>query len=249
MPIELARATPPLALSRPLGAFPFAGLSLARACSLARTHAPSLAAGAGRQLTWRSPPGLPSLPRALALARSWYWASAEHDPPVERHAAAWRAFPELATLDRLHFFPGLLVASSIYSYGGAEAALWGFVVPVVGCWNGIFSIGSLCHGRSAGGTRPFETGGCDQSTNVWWVAWLTLGDGWHNNHHAFRWSARHGLRWYEVDVTYALLRGLEACGVVWDLKVPSEEQIARAEQRSASGARLASRAADSQSES
>lgn len=108
--------------------------------------------------------------------------------------------------------------------------MWGYVVPVVGCWNAIFAIGSLCHGELGGGLRPFaKTGPCDQSTNVPWVALLTFGDGWHNNHHQFRWSAAHGLRWYELDVTYGVLRALERVGLVWDLAVPTAAQIAKAE--------------------
>ena len=108
----------------------------------------------------------------------WYWASAEHDPPLDKFARTWRSFPELAALDKLHFAPGLLLAASLYACGGGGALLWGFVVPVTCCWNSIFAIGSLCHGDLGGGTRRFETGGADTSTNVWWVAMLTLGDGW-----------------------------------------------------------------------
>jgi stearoyl-CoA desaturase (delta-9 desaturase) len=161
----------------------------------------------------------------------WYWATSQNDAPLDRASRTWRRYPELVALDRLHMLPGVLAFSSLYAVGGGEAALWAYVVPVVGCWNGIFSIGSLCHGERGGGTRPFETGGADRSTNVWWVALLTLGDGWHNNHHAFRWSARQGLRWHELDATYALLRGLERLGVVWDLAVPTAQQIERAAAR------------------
>lgn len=165
----------------------------------------------------------------------WYWASAEHDPPLDKFTRTWRSFPELAALDKLHFAPGLLLAASLYACGGGGALLWGFVVPVTCCWNSIFAIGSLCHGDLGGGTRRFETGGADTSTNVWWVAMLTLGDGWHNNHHAFRWSARQGLAAHELDATYAALRALETLGLVWDLKVPSAEQVAAAERVRAPG--------------
>lgn len=172
----------------------------------------------------------------------WYWASSENDPlgtyangtrneAVNRYARKWRSYPELVLLDRLHFVPGVLLVSSLASVGGGEAVLWGFVVPTVCCWNSIFSIGSLCHGSLGGGTRPFETSGSDRSTNVWWVALLTFGDGYHNNHHMFQWSARHGLRSYEPDLTYCVLKLLERLGVVWDLKEPTEEQITIAEER------------------
>jgi stearoyl-CoA desaturase (delta-9 desaturase) len=112
----------------------------------------------------------------------WYWASSQYDAPLDRYSRTWRTFPELALLDKLHFLPGLALLSSLYAAGGAEAALWGFVVPVVGCWNAIFAIGSICHGELGGGSRPFQrTGAADRSTNVPWVALLTFGDGWHNN--------------------------------------------------------------------
>ena len=160
----------------------------------------------------------------------WYWASSQYDAPLEAYSRTWRKYPELAVLDKLHMLPGIAMFSSLYAAGGAELALWAYVVPVVGCWNGIFAIGSICHGELGGGTRPFaRTGAADQSTNVPWVALLTLGDGWHNNHHQFRWSARHGLRWWELDVTFGILTALERLGLVWDLAVPTPAQIARAE--------------------
>lgn len=174
-------------------------------------------------------PHSPVTGSALWSHMGWYWASAEHDAPRDVYVRKWRAYPELVLLDKLHFTPGLAYLSALYTLGGGEAVLWGFVVPVVGCWHAIFSIGSLCHGTLGGGSRPFEkTGPADTSKNVWWVGLLTLGDGFHNNHHAFRWSAAAGLRWYEPDVTFAMLRVLEAFGIVWDLKVPSAEQIAKA---------------------
>lgn len=157
----------------------------------------------------------------------WYWASAENDPVLVQYSRTWRAFPELVVLDKLHMVPGALALASLWTAGGAEAALWGFVVPVVCCWNSFFGVGSLCHGARGGGSRPFDTGGADTSTNLAWLAVLTFGE-WHNNHHAFRWSARQGLHWSEPDLAYALLRGLEALGVVWDVRAPSAEQVERA---------------------
>jgi stearoyl-CoA desaturase (delta-9 desaturase) len=62
----------------------------------------------------------------------------------------------------------------------------------------------------------------DHSTNLWWVALLSLGEGWHNNHHAFPRSARHGLRWWEVDVTYLLIRLLGLVGLAKQIHVPGK---------------------------
>lgn len=66
----------------------------------------------------------------------------------------------------------------------------------------------------------------DLSTNNWVVALLAYGEGWHNNHHAFQWSAAHGLHWWEFDATYLMIRLLEAVGLAWDVQQPTEAQKA-----------------------
>jgi stearoyl-CoA desaturase (delta-9 desaturase) len=63
----------------------------------------------------------------------------------------------------------------------------------------------------------------DLSTNCWWVAAVSFGEGWHNSHHAFPQSARHGLEWWEIDLTWYLICALQAVGIVWDVHVPSEK--------------------------
>ncbi len=75
------------------------------------------------------------------------------------------------------------------------------------------------------GAREYETG--DQSRNSWWVGFLAFGEGWHNNHHAFEYSARHGLRPRQFDITWMLIRALERLGLVWSVKLPSEAAKAR----------------------
>ncbi|CAH8359658.1 unnamed protein product [Eruca vesicaria subsp. sativa] len=75
------------------------------------------------------------------------------------------------------------------------------------------------------GTRAWNTP--DLSKNNWWVSILTLGEGWHNNHHAFQFSARHGLEWWQLDVTWYLIRFLEAIGLATNVKLPTETQKKR----------------------
>jgi sn-1 stearoyl-lipid 9-desaturase len=76
------------------------------------------------------------------------------------------------------------------------------------------------------GTRRFET--TDDSTNSWWVAVLTWGEGWHNNHHAHPRAAKHGLTWYEIDVNWYGIWALKSLGLIRDLRLISQKQIAEA---------------------
>jgi len=101
---------------------------------------------------------------------------------------------------------------------GAQMLVWGFFVSTVALFHATVTINSLAHRF---GSRRFDTR--DNSRNNWLLALLTFGEGWHNNHHHFPGSARQGFRWWELDLTYCLLRVLAACGLVWDLKpVPSQ---------------------------
>ncbi len=110
--------------------------------------------------------------------------------------------------------------------GGWHGAVGGLVlaggVRVFVGSNSTWCLNSLCH---VFGARPFETR--DGSTNVWWLALPTLGESWHNNHHAYPASARHGFRWRELDVNYAMIRGLELLGLVTKVKRPPGEAVHR----------------------
>jgi stearoyl-CoA desaturase (delta-9 desaturase) len=98
---------------------------------------------------------------------------------------------------------------------GAQLVVWGSVLSTVCVYHCVWSANSVCHRF---GTRRFPTR--DDSRNNLIVSLLTLGDGWHHNHHYYPSSARHGLRWWEIDVNYVILRLLASVGLVWDLKVP-----------------------------
>ncbi|KAL6140184.1 hypothetical protein ACLB2K_058485 [Fragaria x ananassa] len=82
-----------------------------------------------------------------------------------------------------------------------------------------FALNSVCH---TWGHQAWETG--DLSTNNWLIALLALGEGWHNNHHAFQHSARHGLEWWQIDVTWYVIRFLELVGLATEVKLPTETQ-------------------------
>jgi stearoyl-CoA desaturase (Delta-9 desaturase) len=124
-------------------------------------------------------------------------------------------FPELRWLDRP--LPQLLAVSSLglafLLLGGAQGFVWGFLVSTVMLWHGSFSINSFAH---LVGKRRYAT--ADDSRNSWILAILTTGEGWHNNHHHYPGSANQGFFWWEVDVTYYVLRGLALLGLVWDVR-------------------------------
>jgi stearoyl-CoA desaturase (delta-9 desaturase) len=121
-------------------------------------------------------------------------------------------------------FPfGLGVALTGSIVGGLAALLWGGAVRMFLLHHATFSINSLCHFF---GRRSFATS--DESRNLLWLALPTLGEAWHNNHHAFPTSARHGLRWWQLDPSAWLIAGLERAGLVWDvIHIAPERQLAK----------------------
>ncbi len=108
-------------------------------------------------------------------------------------------------------------------FGGLMGLLWGGAVRIVFLHHATFSINSLCHFF---GRRGFQT--YDESRNNVWLALPTLGEAWHNNHHAFPTSARHGLRWWQLDPSGWLIWALERMGLVWDVvRIAPERQLAK----------------------
>ena len=98
--------------------------------------------------------------------------------------------------------------------------LWGGLARVFLIHHMTWSINSICHLR---GTKPFRSH--DESRNNFLFGVIGLGEGWHNNHHAFPTSARHGLRWWELDLSYSVIRSLEALGLAWDVRVPNSARV------------------------
>jgi stearoyl-CoA desaturase (delta-9 desaturase) len=124
-------------------------------------------------------------------------------------------FPELRWLDRYHLIPPVVLAVALFLFGGWGALVWGFFISTVLLWHGSFTINSLAH---LFGRRRYPT--TDTSRNNWWLALITLGEGWHNNHHHYMASVRQGFFWWEIDVTYYVLKMLSWCRIVWDLRIP-----------------------------
>jgi len=131
----------------------------------------------------------------------------------ERRIADFARYPELRWLDRFHLVPTVVYAVAVAWIGGWDAFVWGFIVSTVLLYHGTFLINSLSH---LWGTRRYATP--DESRNNLVLALLTLGEGWHNNHHYYMSSVRQGVRWWEIDVTYYVLRMLSWVGVTRELR-------------------------------
>ncbi|KAJ6293391.1 hypothetical protein OIU78_025380 [Salix suchowensis] len=110
----------------------------------------------------------------------------------------------------------------LYAGGGFPFLVWGMGVRSVLVFHITWLVNSVSH---VWGKQAWNTG--DLSRNNWWLALLTFGEGWHNNHHAFEYSARHGLEWWQIDITWYVVRFLQAIGLATDVKVPSEAQKQR----------------------
>jgi stearoyl-CoA desaturase (delta-9 desaturase) len=152
---------------------------------------------------------------------------------VEAHRRRWAPDllkdPGLRLIDRMFFVSNFLLAGALfgvgYWLGGLPAALtavvWGVFVRLVFVLHATFLVNSATH---MWGYRNYPTR--DNSRNLWWVALLTYGEGWHNNHHAYPRMARCGHRWWEIDLTYLTIRLLAALGLAWNV-VDRQHQTAR----------------------
>ncbi|KAI7986498.1 hypothetical protein LOK49_LG14G01740 [Camellia lanceoleosa] len=125
-------------------------------------------------------------------------------------------------LQRTYVVHPIALAVLLYAMGGLPFIVWGMGVRVVWVYHITWLVNSACH---VWGKQAWDTG--DLSRNNWWVALLAFGEGWHNNHHAFEFSARHGLEWWQIDMTWYAVRFLQAIGLATDVKIPTETQKQR----------------------
>jgi len=147
----------------------------------------------------------------------WILSARYEETPLDRVKDLAR-FPELRWLDRHWLLASVATGAGFFLAGGWPALFWGFFAGTVLLWHGTFAINSLAH---VFGRRRYQTG--DESRNNLLLAVVTLGEGWHNNHHHFPGSANQGFFWWEVDVSFYVLRLLSALGLVSGLRRPPEE--------------------------
>jgi stearoyl-CoA desaturase (delta-9 desaturase) len=126
-------------------------------------------------------------------------------------------YPEITFLDRFTYTPAFLLGFALWLWGGWTMLVVGFFWSTVALYHGTFFINSLAHVH---GSQRYLTG--DDSRNNFLLALITFGEGWHNNHHHYQSSTRQGFKWWEVDITYYILRMLSWTGLVWDLRAPPE---------------------------
>jgi len=159
------------------------------------------------------------------LSRENFPIRAERIPDLMR-------FSELRFLDRFDVLAGVLLAVSLYALGvllqryapglgvtGGQLLVWGFFISTIVLYHATFTINSLAHRF---GRRRYAT--ADDSRNNVWLALLTFGEGWHNNHHHYPASARQGFYWWEIDITWYFLKLLESLGLIWNLRPIPEER-------------------------
>jgi len=148
-------------------------------------------------------------------------------------------FPELRFLDRFHIIPPVLLGFSLFFIGkylpaswgtsGWQMLFWGFFLSTVLVYHATFCINSLTHVM---GSRRFNTD--DDSRNNLFTSLITMGEGWHNNHHRYPVSTRQGFYWWEIDCTYYVLKVLSWFRLVWDLQEPPKEVYLEAKRLKAS---------------
>lgn len=146
-----------------------------------------------------------------------------YNPNVPKPQEMRRYTPDLANdrfyqaLTYLHLPLQIALAVGLFVAGGWSWVVWGIFVRLVFTYHATWLVNSAAH---FSGYRTYHTS--DRSTNSWWVALLSWGEGWHNNHHAFPFSARHGLKWFEFDLTWWTIKLMQAMRLVDKVRVPTE---------------------------
>ena len=171
--------------------------------------------------------------------KGFFWAhvgwimSPVNSPTKEEYVGDLMKYPELKWLDKYHYFAPFSLVILLYGLGefmavnyaqyntnGMELVLWGFFVSTVLLYHATFMVNSVCH---VFGHRTYDTK--DGSVNNFLVAILTLGEGWHNNHHAFPNSEKQGHKWYQIDISHYILWSLSKIGVVWKIRDVPDDSI------------------------
>ena len=153
--------------------------------------------------------------RGFWYSHMGWWLGGEHDETRLDLIQDFARFPEIRFLERFHYLGIAATMLLGWAYRGFDGFLWIYVVSTAALLHSVFLVNSLAH---LSGSRRYETG--DHSRNNPLIAFLTLGEGWHNNHHHYQSSCRNGFYWWEIDVTYYVIKALSFVGLVWDVREP-----------------------------
>jgi stearoyl-CoA desaturase (delta-9 desaturase) len=137
-----------------------------------------------------------------------------YSPDLLRH-------PYLVWLDKYYYLTSVVVGLILFAIGGWTMVIWGLVLRIVVSWHFTWLVNSATH---LWGTQRFDSR--DDSRNNGFVAAVTWGEGWHNNHHAYPRSARHGLTWREVDLNWITIRAMEKLGLISDVHAIDLKELA-----------------------
>jgi stearoyl-CoA desaturase (delta-9 desaturase) len=149
----------------------------------------------------------------------------DNKPTIDRvgdrsNASDMTSQPFYRFMEKTYIWHVVASMALTYALGGWEAFVWAWAVRVCFVHHITWFVNSACH---VWGNQQYNTG--DLSRNNWWVGILAFGEGWHNNHHAFEFSCRHGLEWYQFDPTWYTIKALETFGLASKLKYPSEKML------------------------
>jgi stearoyl-CoA desaturase (Delta-9 desaturase) len=183
-------------------------------------HSPHIGHGSGLSGLWHAHVGW--LLETQGQADWKKYAAELYEDPAMRMIG--RRFPQLALLSLLIPTVAGWALHDFTAAGAVRGLVWGGLVRIFFVHHVTWSVNSVCHFF---GSRRFDLD--DHSTNVGWLAVLSLGESWHHNHHAFPRSAYHGLRWWEIDPSGLIIAGMQRVGLAWNVvRISPERQRARA---------------------
>ena len=148
----------------------------------------------------------------------WLLHHAPAEPEIPRFIKDIADDPVYQFFQKYFLLMQVALAALLFLLGGWPFVFWGVFVRLVVVYHCTWLVNSATHKF---GYRTYESG--DRSTNCWWVALIVYGEGWHNNHHAFQYSARHGMQWWEIDVTWMTIQLLQALGLASKVKLVGKQ--------------------------
>ena len=148
----------------------------------------------------------------------WLLHHAPAEPEIPRFIKDIADDPVYQFFQKYFLLMQVALAALLFLLGGWSFVFWGVFVRLVVVYHCTWLVNSATHKF---GYRTYESG--DRSTNCWWVALIVYGEGWHNNHHAFQYSARHGMQWWEIDVTWMTIQLLQVLGLASKVKLVGKQ--------------------------